>query len=147
MNRGQQLSLLGGIALVVGALLPWATINSPLLGLSVSKAGYEGDGMLTGAIGLLFLIGSVVSKGKPGKHYSVVTAILAVIAGLILMFDFSNVSGMVSNAGEGLLASMGPGIYVSIIGAVLAVVGGLQKLPEIQQPTQPPAVPQPPAGP
>jgi len=146
MNRGQQLSLIGAIGLLVGAMLPWATIQSALLGLSVSKAGYEGDGVFTGAIGLLLLIGAVVSKGKPGKRYSVATALLALVAFLILAFDLSNVSSAVTDAGEGLLASVGPGIYVSIVGAILALVGGLQVVPQLPQPAQPPASHQPPSS-
>lgn len=133
MNRGQQLTLWGGICLVVGALLPWANLTSAFLGMSVSKAGYEGDGLITGAIGLLLLISAILAKGKSGKTYSIAATIFAVIAGLILISDLTGINRLVSNAESGVMASAGVGIYVSIIGAVLAVIGGLQKVPSLPE--------------
>lgn len=116
MHRGQQLALLGALALLVGALLPWASVTSPILGLSLSKAGYEGDGMFTGAIGLLLLLGSVLYKGEPGRIYSIGTSILAFLGGVILLYDFSNISSLTSQAGQGVMTSIGPGVYLSIVG-------------------------------
>lgn len=128
MNRGQTLCLIGGISLLFGALLPWATVRSLTLGLSLSKAGYEGDGIITGGFGLLLLIGAVVSKGKPGKTYSVVATILATLAGLASFSALTGVSGF-STGDKGLVASVGPGILLSLAGAVIALVGGLQTVP------------------
>ena len=116
MHRGQQLALLGALALLVGALLPWASVTSPILGLSLSKAGYEGDGMFPGAIGLLLLLGSVLYKGEPGRIYSIGTSILAFLGGAILLYDFSNISSLTSQAGQGVMTSIGPGVYLSIVG-------------------------------
>lgn len=136
MNRGQQLTLWGGICLVAGALLPWANLTSAFLGMSVSKAGYEGDGLFTGAIGLILLISAILAKGKSGKAYSIAATVFAVIAGLILISDLTGINTLVSNAESesGVMASVGVGIYVSIIGAVLATIGGLQKVPSLPEP-------------
>jgi hypothetical protein len=145
MNRGQQLTLFGAFGLLVGAFLPWATIASPLLGLSLSKAGYEGDGLFTGGVGLLLLLGSVISKGKPGRLYSIAGVVFSVLAGAILFMDLSSVRGVVSDVGEDVIASVGPGVYVSIVGALLALVGGLQRVPS--PPAQPSTSMQGPASP
>lgn len=134
MNRGQQLTLWGGICLVAGALLPWANLTSAFLGMSVSKAGYEGDGLFTGAIGLILLISAILAKGKSGKAYSIAATVFAVIAGLILISDLTGINTLVSNTESGIMASVGVGIYVSIIGAVLATIGGLQKVPSLPEP-------------
>jgi hypothetical protein len=139
MNRGQQLTLFGGLGLVIGALLPWAKIASPLLGMTVNKSGYEGDGLFTGGLGLLLFISAMVSKGKPGKTYSIVGALLSIIAGIALIVDLTGVNTAVADIGEGIIASVGIGIYVSIIGAILAIIGGLQKItsaPIVEQITQ-----------
>lgn len=137
MNRGQLLCLLGGVSLLFGALLPWATLQSLTLGLSRSLAGYEGEGVLTGGLGLLLLIGAIVSKGKPGKTYSIVAVILALIAGLDTFSVLRNLSEYFV---KGFVALAGPGIYLSLAGAVIALVGGLQTVPAIpaaiQSPTQ-----------
>jgi len=126
MNRGQQLTLWGGICLVVGALLPWANLTSAFFFVSDSLAGYEGDGLFTGASGLILLINALTTKGKLGKAYSIAATIFAVIVGLILINDLTGINTVVSNAESGVIASVGVGIYISIIGAVLAAIGGLQ---------------------
>jgi len=146
MNRGQMLCLLGGVSLLFGALLPWATLQSLTLGLSISRAGYEGDGIITGGLGLLLLIGAIVSKGKPGKPYSVVARILALIAGVISFGALMGISGF-STGDKGLVASVGPGILLSLAGAVIALVGGWQTVPAIPASMQAPTQGQPPAPP
>ena len=144
MNRGQLLLVLGGLALIIGALLPWATLTSFLVG-SFSRAGYEGDGIITGGIGILLLFGGLLVKGKPGKLYSLAGSFFALIAGLILVSDFSNVSGIVRDmdAEESMMASIGPGLYLSALGAVLALVGGLQRVPAAPVPALQPTAPAP----
>jgi hypothetical protein len=135
MNRGQQLTMLGAIGLIIGALLPWASISS-IFG-KISKAGYEGDGVITGAIGLLLLIGSLLNKGKSGKRYSIASAVFAIGAGIIGISDLMNINSAVADISSDslVLASTGPGVYITIIGAVLALVGGLQKMPDEAEPS------------
>ena len=121
------LSLLGGGALVFGALLPWFTHWDSIVQYLWSFAGYEGDGILTGGIGLLLLIGALVSKRKPGKLYSIPTAVLAAIAGSILLHDLFNPPDFLTYP-PGSIVSAGPGIYLSITGAILALAGGFQRV-------------------
>jgi tetratricopeptide (TPR) repeat protein len=129
MNRGQILTLLGAIGLLAGAVLPWISFTS-MFG-TVSKAGYEGDGILTGGIGLPLLLIALLVKGNPGHSYSILGVIFALIAGVIAFWDLSNVSSRVAeiNADMSFLASVGPGLYITVIGAILAFVGGLQQVP------------------
>ena len=135
MNRGQQLTMIGAIGLLLGALLPWASIAS-IFG-QTSIAGYEGDGVITGAIGLLLLIGSLLNKGKSGKRYSITSTVFAIIAGLIGISNLSNINSIVADISSDslVLVSTGSGLYVTILGAVLAMIGGLQKLPDESEPS------------
>ena len=73
-----------------------------------------------------------MSKGTPGKRYSIASAIFAIIAGLIGISDLLNVNSIVADISSDslMIASTGPGLYITILGAVLSVVGGLQKLPD-----------------
>ena len=137
MNRGQLLSLLGGVSLVVGALLPWFTHWDPIVPFPWSFAGYEGNGILTGGIGLLLLIGALVSKRKPGKLYSIPTAILAAIAVLIPLHDLFDPPDFITYP-PGSIVSTGPGIYLSITGAILALAGGFLRVPPPPQSAQAP---------
>ena len=126
MNKPQQVTLVGAIGLVIGAVLPWAKIAS-IFG-EITKAGYEGDGIFTGIIGGVLILGALLSKGKPGKRYSVASSLVAGIAGLIALFDLINVSSAISDLGsEGIvMASVGAGLYITLLAALIAVVGGLQ---------------------
>lgn len=120
---------IGAAALIGGALLPWVTASAGIF--SLSKAGYEGDGIFTGAIGVILLLGALLGKGKPGARFSVAGAILAVIAGLIGAYDLLNVSAKVAEISAGsVAASVGAGLYVTLLGAILGLVGGLQSVPE-----------------
>ena len=130
MHKGQQLTLLGAIGLVLGALLPWVKATT-VLG-SISKAGYEGDGLITGAIGLILLIGTLLNKGKAGKRYSVASSIFGVIVLVIVGFDYLNVAGAVSDVQDmpGVVdASVGAGLYLTLLAAFLVLVGGWQRVP------------------
>ncbi len=141
MNQGKLLCSLGGGCLIIGSILPWAKIIG--INLTASKAGYEGDGIFTGGIGLLLLIGAIVSKAKPGKPFSIASAIFAIIAGVIILLDLSDVLGFVSGVGDNVIAKVGAGMYVSLIGAILALIGGFQKIPLLPQPAQSQEVPPP----
>ena len=58
--KGRQLVIVGAIPLLIGAALPWASVTS-IFG-KISRAGYEGDGVYTGGIALLLLLGAVLSE-------------------------------------------------------------------------------------
>jgi hypothetical protein len=126
-TTGRTMVQLGALGLVIGALLPWAHITAAFVG-KVSKAGYEGDGAFTGGIGLLILIGALVSKGKVGKPYSVASAVFSVIAGLILLVDLAQVGSIGADL-EFAVVQTGVGIYLSLVGAFLAFLGGLRRVP------------------
>ena len=134
MHRGQQLTLLGGFGLLAGAALPWLTASGPL-GTSLSMAGYEGDGIITGGLGLVLVLVGFLSKGKPGKTYS----ILGVIAAVGSLYILGNVvvnlaAALGETAAEAAIApSMGPGVYLSLVAAILGVVGGAVKTPSPAQ--------------
>ncbi len=130
MHKGQQLTLLGAVGLVLGALLPWVKATT-VLG-SISKAGYEGDGLMTGAIGLILLIGALLNKGKAGKRYSVASSIFSVIVLFIAGFDYLNVASAVGDIQDvpGVVdASVGAGLYLTLLAAFLVLVGGWQRVP------------------
>ncbi len=130
MYRGQQILFIGSLGLIIGALLPWATVTSGVFGVSLNVAGYQMYGMVTGALGLVFMIVSMASKGTPGKTYSTPTIVIGVAAILLLASVLMNLNRAVSQADSGgLLTAIGPGLLMSIAGAVLATVGGLQEVP------------------
>lgn len=123
---GRMLILLGGLALVIGALLPWASMTAPFVG-SISIKGYQGDGLISGAIGLILFVVALLSLKGTGKKTAVTALILGLLSGwLVFPKLFSFASLMVES--EFALMSIGSGLYVSIIGVLLVVLGGLRGL-------------------
>jgi hypothetical protein len=118
---------------VIGALLPWSTVTAPFIGTAY-VFGFEGDGLITGGIGLLLLIIFILSKGTPGKLYSVIGAIVGCSMALILAFDMKSAFSTIYASQGPVRASIGPGPFLSMIGAILIVVGGFLRVPRLSQP-------------
>jgi len=131
MHTARAAVLLGALGLIIGAFLPWVTVTAALVG-TINKAGIEGDGTITAGIGLLLLIGALATKGKPGKVYSLASAIFALIALFGVIYTWSNVSSTVADLNDNALAmaSVGAGLYLSVPSAIVAAVGGLLKVSE-----------------
>ncbi len=122
-NLARNIYLVGSILLIIGALLPWAKMTTTFG--TMSLAGYEGDGMISGGIGVLLLIGGLLSKGKLNKPYSIAGAIFGGISGLVVIPKIFSIGSITS---EIAYASVGAGIYVSVLGVILVIVGGIKKV-------------------
>jgi len=118
------LALVGGAGVVVGSLMPWATVTA-IFG-TISVAATQGDGTITlvlgGVLGVLALL-DLVGTTEVSKWLYVWFGVLAVgVAG----FDWVNLSQRLGEANaESVRASVGIGLQVVVGGGVLAVVGGL----------------------
>ena len=125
MKKSQLIILIGSCALLLGAFLPW--ISVPILfgktGPSYEgiEIGWEGDGFVTGGIGLLLLLGVLVSKGRVGKRLLLVGIILASLAGWIVFQDFLRIAEI--DPAAGLFAATDVGLYVTLVGALVTFVG------------------------
>ncbi len=130
MHPGRHVLFLAAAGLIAGALLPWVKITSLFGELSV--AGYEGDGLLTGGIGLLLLLTALLTAGRAGRRYSPAAAALGALALAVALWDLFRVQDAIAqNQVEGLMrAAVGAGLYLTLAAAALALVGGLQRLPE-----------------
>ena len=126
-NKGRRRVVFGSILLLIAVFLPWGKVSS-FLG-TIKIAGYQGRGLLAAGVGLVLLIGGLVTKGKPGKRYSVAGAILAILAGLSTLWAWSRVILAWADSAEGISVSGGLGIWVAALGALIAFIGGLTKVP------------------
>ena len=121
------LVLLGGLILILGSRLPW--ISAPVLygdvgySLESIEIGWEDSGYITGGIGLLLLLISIFWKGRPGKRYSIPSAILAAFSFIWVIGSFSIILEMDPDAG--FFAATDVGLYVTLIGGLLAFVGAV----------------------
>ena len=127
MRTNRLLVLIGGLILILGSRLPWMSV--PVLfgvqgpAVEAIEIGWEGDGLITGGIGLILLLVGIFWRGRIEKRYSIPGAILAALAVLVVIGDFYRILEIDPDAG--FLAATDVGIYVTLIGAILALVGAL----------------------
>ena len=130
MNTSRALVLLGGFILVIGAFLPWISVPY-LFGLvgpahESIEAGWEGDGIVTGWIGVILLVSALLSRGRAGRRYSVPGAVLAAITACVVLLDYQRILEIGPSAG--FFAATDVGLYVTLLGGLLAIIGSLRKI-------------------
>ena len=135
MRTNRMLVLIGGFMLILGSRLPWMSV--PVLfgvegpAFEAIEIGWEGDGFITGGIGLILLLVGIFWRGRIEKRYSIPGAILAALAVLMVIGDFYRILEIDPDAG--FFAATDVGIYVTLIGALLALVGALYRTPVDQE--------------
>jgi len=124
-NLGKTLSMIAAVGLMLSAALPVATITS-IFG-SQSLYGFQGDGLISGAIGLIVLLISLNRKATQQKPFFVVGAILSGLALIILVPKIGAFSNIIAETGTGVSGSIGLGLPLGILAAILGIIGGLYK--------------------
>ena len=135
MRTNRMLVLLGGLILILGSRLPWMSV--PVLfgvegpAFEAIEIGWEGDGLFTGGIGLILVLGGIFWRGRIEKRYSIPGAALAALAVVVVIGDFSRILEIDPDAG--FFAATDVGIYITLVGALLALVGALYRTPGHQE--------------
>ena len=129
MRTNRLLVLTGGLILILGSRLPWMSVPV-LFGVEgptfeAIEIGWEGDGLITGGIGLILLLVGIFWRGRIEKRYSIPGAILAALAILVVIGDFYRILEIAPDAGT--FAATDLGIYVTLIGALMALAGALYR--------------------
>ena len=129
-KRNLVLATIGGGAVALGSLLPWATFTAPFIG-QLEVAGTQGDGKATLALGAAIgVLGVLELTGRGISRVWWVVLGCAALALVVGVYDMATVSDAVSetNASEFVVAQVGVGLYVVIAGALLALIAvGLTK--------------------
>ena len=116
----QTLLYVGGVLMFVSAFLPWGNMTTVSGKLLVEDWGY----------GLSIIIGSIVAtlavslNGKVGKRFSIVSVVLACLAGYFIVPPFF----LLFLGGDIDYSSIGSGVYINLIGIILVIIGGLYKV-------------------
>ena len=132
MNKNQLIMVIGALILIIAAFLPWINVsalygNVPGIDEGIA-AGWEGDGFITGGIGLILLVSAFMIKGNPGKRYSITGAIFGLLTCSVILSDFLAIIRIGPEAG--ILASTCIGLYLTFAGGLLAIFSGLQMIPD-----------------
>jgi hypothetical protein len=129
MKTSRMLVLIGGLILIIGARLPWMSV--PVLygvegaGYEAIEIGWEGDGTITGGIGLILLLVGLFWWRRIEKRYAIIAAVLAVLPVFVVIADSSMILELDPEAG--FFAATDVGLYVTLAGALLALVGALYR--------------------
>lgn len=118
MTRWQQsaaLTMAAGVILIVGALLPWATLTSGFG--SASIAGTDGDGVFAIALGALVAVAGVGMFNGSGTARAG-AVVFGVLAAALMVSSFMNISEVVDESE--VRASVGIGLWVGLLGGLLA---------------------------
>jgi hypothetical protein len=131
MKIFRMLIVIGGLILILGSRLPWMSVPV-LFGVEgptfeAIEIGWEGDGVITGSIGLILVLLGLLWRAGLEKRYAIPGAILASLAALVVIGDFYRILEIGPEAG--FFAATGIGLYVTLLGALLALAGILYCTP------------------
>lgn len=117
-SRGQLVVFAGAAVTVVGAFLPWVTIDA----LGISRSGIDADGVITLALALVAGGGTAVRWGRWARVGVGVAG--AVVAGLGLLYVADPLAGSgVTNQLARAAISPGTGLYVTALGGLVMLAG------------------------
>ena len=128
----------GGVLLVVGSFLPWATAST-VFG-SLSRSGVDGgDGWITTIIGVLILLFGAMTLRQASRGVNLLVAVAAAIAFLVFVFDLVDVNNRIASIeaqGQGLaLGTVGFGLWLVGLGAIVAFFASFFRRRWHKQPT------------
>jgi hypothetical protein len=106
--------ILAGVGVIVGSLLPWATVLTIFGEINVD--GTRGDGKITLAAGALIVLGFVIGAGA----MQTLAGIGAALVGIVNLISVSRAVGDAES--EYTSASTGYGLYLVVAAALVAVV-------------------------
>ncbi len=111
--------------MVIGALLPWATVSAAFVG-TINKAGTDGDGVITLLFGLAIagMGWPLLTRGRLPLWAAITVLVLGVLATLICLYDIVDVSSKADDLEGVATASVGIGLWLSAIAAVGVCAGG-----------------------
>ena len=121
-------SLLGGLLIIGGSLLPWLIVNEGT-GLTQVNGLEGGDGVRTLITGASVMLATFVARG-PRRFNSLVASFAGVLCGLIALRDLLDLAKSIelfhAVGGDAQPTMMiGAGLIFVLIGAALSIVGGL----------------------
>lgn len=120
----------GAVATLIGAGGPWVTSGL------FSKAGIEGDGVITLAIAAIVGLMAFLATRRPNKWLApaaIVGGALILVVGIIDILDIRD-SASPDGLFGGIDVSVGWGLYLTVIAGVILIAGGVLLRRQTPQP-------------
>jgi hypothetical protein len=109
-----------GALLVIGSLLPWATLET-VFG-SVSKNGTSGDGVFTLVFGLIgILLGSFMFRVSR-RGWAVFATIVFLLGAVVSVIDMSTLPTPSGQAARYAVVSVGSGLWLCLVASLAGAV-------------------------
>lgn len=126
-STGKKLAFAGGVLVIVGAFLPWLSVQA--LGTTMSSSGIEGDGIFT----LLLAIITVVVIGRSNLHSwggktwvgVILIGSLVTLLALVYIIDPWAFADVNPTEEERLFIEIGAGLYLTALGGFMMFIGPL----------------------
>lgn len=112
LSVGDRIGIVSAALILVGGLLPWASVTFPLHGTFL-RWGFEADGVMTMILSLMSLAVIAVSKRLVLKRVAITS-----IGGLVTFIALVNYLGATSMYVESSPLEPGVGLVVSLIGGL-----------------------------
>jgi hypothetical protein len=117
----------GAAAVVIGAILPRASVATPFG--TISKNGTDGDGIITMILGIATGVLLVIRWNRArARGLTIAALVLSVLIGFVAVFDMIDVKSRFSTSSVSLTASIGVGLWLTLLGAVAALTGTILAL-------------------
>ena len=117
----------GAVAVVVGAMLPWASVATPFG--TISKNGTDGDGIITMIFGLAAGVLLLLRWNRaPARGLTIAALVVSVLIGVVAVVDMIDVKSRFTSGSVSLSASIGVGLWLTLLGAVAALAGTIISL-------------------
>ena len=114
--------IISSLILIVGSIAPWASIRSMFGTISIN--GYEGDGILSGIIGVVLLLIALSNKINI-KFVAFSFLVGGIIAGFITIPKVTSFSDLSTAESSMANFSIGYGLVLAILGSILCALAGL----------------------
>lgn len=125
--------VIGSAALMLlGSLLPWVTAATGFG--SVSKAGTEGDGVITLGAALVGVVAGIamLSNRSPGPR--VMAVVVAVLVLVLVVYEFSDIQRLAGDVDSDFVkVSPGIGLWLVGIAALGTLVGGATSIGKLRK--------------
>jgi hypothetical protein len=126
---GGLIAIAGGLALVLGAFLPWLSFSAVFVG-TIDVSGFSGgDGWAFIVFALAAIIcgvGAIRGQSQLGLSVGLLTS--GALAAIVVGVEFANLGGRIDTANQTAqgygVGSYGTGLYVLVLGAAGVIVGG-----------------------
>lgn len=123
--------LVSGIVVAIAALLPWATASS--FGVSITKNGTEGDGVLTLLLGIGIAVLGWMGGASRGRALSIGALVGAALVALIAIYDTADIARVAGESGF-VSVSVGIGLWITVLAGLVAVGFAIWQLATRRQP-------------